>query len=267
MKRFCLLFICVCFLTKGWTQFSVSHTPVGHSHNDYYQNQPFQTAFEAGMGSIEADIFLWKSNLYVAHTFFEIDETCTFDALYLQPLVFAVRSGKAYPLQLMLDVKTRSEATLQEIIRQLNRYPDIFSENIAAKNKKSLITIVISGNRPSPEKWIDYPVFIQFDGRPDENYTPEQWNRVGLISDNLDNYKNWWGNNILCPITCSRLKKVLEFVHYKGKKMRFWKTPDSPDAWKLLSDLGVDFINTDSPNALKEFFESKARRMILAQNR
>ena len=49
--------------------------------------------------------------------------------------------------------------------------------------------------------------------------------------------------------------------------MRFWKTPDSPDAWKVLSDLGVDFINTDSPNALKEFFESKMNKIILAQNR
>lgn len=203
----------------------------------------------------------------MAHTFFEIDETCTFDALYLQPLVFAVRSGKAYPLQLMLDVKTRSESTLQEIIRQLARYPDVFSENIASKNEKSLITIVISGNRPTPEKWIYYPLFIQFDGRPNENYTSEQWRRVGLISDNFDNYKNWWSKSILCPITCSRLKKVLEFVHLKGKKMRFWKTPDSPDAWKVLSDLGVDFINTDNPYSLKSFFESKIRQLILAQNR
>lgn len=70
MKRFCLLFICVCFLTKGWTQFLVSHTPLGHSHNDYYQNQPFQTAFEAGMGSIEADIYFMEKQFICGAYFF-----------------------------------------------------------------------------------------------------------------------------------------------------------------------------------------------------
>ena len=58
----------------------------GHSHNDYNQAQPFVTAFEAGMASIEADVFLLKKQLYVAHTIFNINSDCTFDDLYLQPI-------------------------------------------------------------------------------------------------------------------------------------------------------------------------------------
>jgi alkaline phosphatase len=261
MKRFCLLFICVCLLTKGWTQFSVSNTPVGHSHNDYYQKQPFITAFEAGIASIEADIFLWHHNLYVAHTLFEIDWTCTFDALYLQPIVFAVRSSRAYPIQLMIDVKTNAEATLDVISRQLARYPDVF-------NEKSIIKIVITGNRPPPSVWNAYALFIQFDGRPKENYTPEQWQRVGLVSDNFDNYTTWWYANGLSTKTCEKLKKIMDFVHSKGKKMRFWKSPDNPLAWEKLYNLGVDFINTDSPEALKIFFDGKKmNKIMLAQNK
>ncbi|ULT27659.1 hypothetical protein KUH03_13685 [Sphingobacterium sp. E70] len=34
----------------------------GHSHNDYWQSQPFYTAYYAGMQSIEADIFLRNGN-------------------------------------------------------------------------------------------------------------------------------------------------------------------------------------------------------------
>lgn len=259
MKRFCLFSLCVCLMVKGWTQFSAISPPSGHSHNDYYQNQPFTTAFEAGMASIEADVFLWHDDLYVAHTFFEIDTDCSFDALYLQPLVFAVRSGKAYPLQLMIDVKTSSEATLQEIVRQLARYPDVFKD-------KSLAKIIISGNRPDSPKWFLYPTFIQFDGRPDENYTAQEWQRVGLVSDNFNNYKNgWWRKAILCPMTCEKLKKIVDFVHSKGKKMRFWLTPDSPNAWKTLSDLGVDFINTDTPKALNAFFKEKMKETTWVQ--
>ena len=252
MRLFCLVPICVCFTFIGQAQFCPKCKPVGHSHNDYFQNQPFQTAFQTDMGSIEADVFLWNDNLFVAHTFFEIDEACTFDALYLQPIVFAVRSGKAYPLQLMLDVKTRAVATLNRISQELARYPDVF-------NEKSPIKIVISGNRPTPSVWNTYPAFIQFDGRPDENYTHEQWQRVGLVSDNFNNYKLWWwGNPDLGTNTRERLKKALDIVHSKGKKMRFWKTPDNKAAWEVLTNLGVDFINTDSPNALKSFFENKA---------
>jgi alkaline phosphatase len=261
MKRFCLFSICVCLSIKGWTQFSDFQPFSGHSHNDYYQNQPFITAFEAGMASIEADVFLWQRDLYVAHTFFEIDTDCTFDALYLQPLVFAVRSGKAYPMQLMIDVKTSAEATLQEITRQLSRYPDVF-------NAHSLVKIVLSGNRPHPQKWNFYPPIIQFDGRLDETYTPQQWQRVGLVSENFSNYKMvWWRKAVLCPNTCEKLKKIVDFVHSKGKKMRFWLTPDSPNAWKTLSDLGVDFINTDTPKALNAFFQAKMKETILVQNR
>ncbi len=257
------IFICsiyMTFLSPCWTQTLNNTFLNGHSHNDYFQKQPFTTAFEAGMASIEADVFLWNQNLYVAHTPFDIDWTCTLDALYVQPIVFAVRSGKAYPMQLMIDVKTSAEATLNVLARELARYPDVF-------NDKSMIKIVISGNRPTPSVWSNYPSFIQFDGRPDEVYTPEQWQRVGLVSDNFNAYKtSWWGKDILCPKTCERLKKVLNYIHSKGKKMRFWKTPDDSRSWETLYQLGVDFINTDSPTDLKSYFEHKRNPKMLVQN-
>jgi alkaline phosphatase len=258
MKCIFICAICMTFLGTCWTQTLNNSFLNGHSHNDYFQKQPFVTAFEAGMTSIETDVFLWNQNLYVAHTLFEIDWTCTFEALYVQPVVYAVRSGKAYPMQLMIDVKTGAEATLDIITRELARYPDVF-------NDKSMIKIVISGNRPTPSVWNKYPSYIQFDGRPNEVYTSEQWQRVGLVSDNFNAYKTtWWGKDILCPKTCERLKKVLNYVHSKGKKMRFWKTPDNKAAWEVLTNLGVDFINTDSPCALKSFFENKANEAIFS---
>jgi hypothetical protein len=147
MKRFCLFSFCVCLMVKGRTQFSIT-TPSSHSHNDYYQNQPFTTAFEAGMASIEADVFFMATRPY------------------------------------------------------------------------------------------------------------------------FNNYKNgWWRKAVLCTYTCERLKKIVDFVHSKGKKMRFWLTPDNPNAWKTLSDLGVDFINTDTPKALKAFLNDKLKETILAHNR
>ena len=164
----------------------------GHSHNDYFQKQPFETAFEAGMGSIEADVFLVNDKLYVAHTESKINSARTLDNLYLKPIAEVVRTCKTYPMQIVIDVKSHAENTLNEIVRQVSAYPDVFNDN-------SPIKIVISGHRPKPEKWTSYPSFIQFDGRPNEHYTAQQWQRVGMVSDKFKHYTGRWPPNHPIP--------------------------------------------------------------------
>ena len=58
----------------------------GHSHNDYKQNIPLLRAYYAGMGSIEADVFLKNGQLYVAHELKEIKPEATLLKQYLEPL-------------------------------------------------------------------------------------------------------------------------------------------------------------------------------------
>ena len=55
-------------------------------------------------------------------------------------------------LQILIDVKSESIKTLNRVIKSLNYYPEIIDEDN--------ISIVISGNRPIPEKYINYPDFI-----------------------------------------------------------------------------------------------------------
>jgi alkaline phosphatase len=233
-------------MATAWTQTPVYSCLNGHSHNDYRQKQPFETAFEAGMGSIEADVFLEGNTLYVAHTASKINPTRTLDNLYLKPIVEAVRTCKNYPMQIVIDIKTHAETTLNEIVRQLSAYPDVF-------NDSSAIKIVISGHRPNPKKWLSYPCFIQFDGRPYEFYSPEQWERVGMVSDKFKRYANRWHKNICNRKTFCKMEDTIEAVHAKGKKIRFWQTPDNQTAWETLITMRADFINTDSPNRLKKF--------------
>ncbi len=247
MKQLFTLLLLILFNINNKAQ-PIQYTSLnGHSHNDYFQAQPFVTAFEAGMGSIEADVFLHKNQLYVAHTYFEIDMTCTFEDLYILPIVHIVRSCKAYPMQLIIDVKTSSTGTLQELVKQLSRYPDVF-------NEYSPINIVISGNRPPPSVWHYYPSYIQFDGRPDEAYTESEWQRVGIVSDNIRRYTGLFSNNI-SPQCYQKLKKIVNQIHRKGKKIRFWKSSDTEETWQTLMLLGVDFINTDVPQRLKKHID------------
>ena len=48
--------------------------------------------------------------------------------------------------QILIDVKSESIKTLNRVIKSLNYYPEIIDEDN--------ISIVISGNRPIPEKYI-----------------------------------------------------------------------------------------------------------------
>ena len=118
---------------------------------------------EMEFGSIEADIFLQDDKLLVAHEAKELNADRTLENLYLNPLQKLVNINKGFPyadsnkeLQLLIDVKTDSVHTLDKLIEILQRYPSIIQCN--------KIKIAISGNRPSPEKFISYPNYIYFDG-------------------------------------------------------------------------------------------------------
>lgn len=245
MKRIYLVLFILVFNFHLNAQITIS----GHSHNDYAQKYPFKTAFNTKMGSIEADVHFLNGNLYVAHDKEHIKQSRTLEKLYLKPLEEAIKTGKAYPLVLLIDIKSQADSTLDAVVKQIAQHSAFF-------NGDSPVKFVISGNRPKPERWIYYPFFIQFDGRPTETYTDEQWQRIGMVSDNFEKYVTTKGQKDIDSITADKLKSVIENTHKQGKKMRFWATPDTKNVWKTLAEMGVDFINTDSPKALSKFLDN-----------
>ncbi len=157
-----------------------------HSHNDYHQTIPFWNAYGNGLESIEADIFFKNDQLYVTHSEDEIIENRTLERLYLQPLEIALslQLGELQDLQILLDIKSEAVPTLQKLIATLSQYPDLI-------NNKSL-SFVISGNRPDPKSYTDYPDYIQFDYQSLEKpQRPEEWEKVALISLPFQNYSPW----------------------------------------------------------------------------
>lgn len=248
IKYIFALCFCAALCVKSIAQ-ELPATPLGHSHNDYKRSTPFSTAVESGMGSIEADVFLKQGELCVAHTRWKCDRKRTLDKLYLQPIAEAMRNGKAYKVQLVIDIKNHPRATLSALIKNLGRYPDVF-------NEKSPFTIIISGKRPAREEWENIPNYIYFDGRPSENYSDAQQKRIGMVSANFRHYKHYWKKLEDNKTDAnSPLKKFVDVCHAKGKKIRLWNAPDNNKAWKKFVALGVDFINTNKPLKLSLFFQ------------
>ena len=86
-----------------------------HSHNDYLNKNPLFNAVENKFKSIEVDIFLLNSNLYVGHSWLQIRKERTIEKLYLDPLWKRYNENKGYiyqnniSLYLLVDIKTASK--------------------------------------------------------------------------------------------------------------------------------------------------------------
>ncbi|MBX2917320.1 MAG: alkaline phosphatase [Cyclobacteriaceae bacterium] len=243
-----------------WT-FSVIGQPYSSSsifaHNDYATPRPFYTAYENQVGFIEADVFLVDNNLRVAHTEKELAQAKTLQELYLTPLKQKIleNNGFAYTdrekmLTLMIDLKTEASVTLPALINIVSTYPEL----IHSKNFR----IAISGNMPAPHTWSQYPSWLYFDGRPAINYTPDQLQRVVMISTSMAALTNWNGKGVLVKEHYERVKDVVSKAHAVGKPVRFWGAPDFISAWmKLISLVKADIINTDHVEACVQFFKNR----------
>ncbi|MBE9586867.1 alkaline phosphatase [Mucilaginibacter sp. JRF] len=230
-----------------------------HSHNDYKQNIPFQQAYYAQAGSIEADVFYLNNKLYVAHERKEIEEGRTLAELYVKPLaaLFRKNGGRPYAdstlnLQLVVDIKEDKAHVIPALIKELEPYKDVFQSN-----NKHTVKIVLSGDMPAPAEFDKYPAYIYFDGRPNINYTDAQLKHVAMISDELGSYTEWNGKGVLTRPDSLKLSGMINAAHSKGKPFRFWATQDSPNTWIQLQKLGADWINTDHPQQLHDFLANR----------
>ena len=56
-----------------------------------------------------------------------------------------------------------------------------------------------------------------------------------------------------------KLKKIVGQAHGKGRRVRFWATPESKAIWQELYDADVDLINTDRLEELQKFLASQKK--------
>ncbi|MGH1519595.1 alkaline phosphatase [Chryseobacterium sp. JK1] len=226
-----------------------------HSHNDYMQEVPFWQAYYANFGSIEADVFLVKGKLWVAHTEKELSADRTLENLYLDNISKQIKlnKGNIYPdagkkLQLLIDIKQDYKTSLAALVSILKKYPEITGN--------SNIKIVITGGRPQPADFKNYPNYLYFDGDLEKNYAPDQLKRIGMFSADLPDLVKWNGKGIPRDEETEKIKKAVEKAHTQQKPMRFYGAPDFPNAWVNLMDMGVDYINTDHIPDLKKFMNT-----------
>ena len=251
---FYLLLLTTARVTAQPVKYTIANT---HSHNDYEQPIPFWMAYNAGFASIEADIFLTNGQLLVGHDTMEIKKGRTLEEYYIRPLLSGLQQHHGYPyadttrtLQMLIDLKTDSNATLDALVAVLEKYPALI--------RNHSVKWVMTGNRPAPSRWPSYPSFIWFDGILSRDYNPEALTRIVMMSDDFKDYSLWNGKSKIPAADHERLEACIARSHRLHKPVRLWDAPDFINAWNQLMRLGVDYINTDHISGLADFLNQQA---------
>jgi alkaline phosphatase D len=237
--------------------------PNAHAHNDYNHDRPLLDALDNGFCSIEADIYLVEGELYVAHDVIELSRKRKLTDLYLDPLLERVKKngGRVYPdgptITLMIDIKREGQKVYPVLRETLLKYREMLSGNQDGQYSDRAVQIIISGDRPKALIAADKDCLMGIDGRITDLNSDQTPDVLPWISDRWGSHFKWDGRG---EFPVSERKKLAVFVqqaHQKGRKLRFWATPETQQLWSELLAANVDYINTDKLEMLREFLLSR----------
>jgi alkaline phosphatase len=253
LNRLTSLIFCICVSVATGAQVKRYTTNNAHAHNDYEHAIPFYTAYKAGFGSIEADVFPLNGVLVVAHHKADVKAERTLKGLYLEPLLKELSVDKSRKLALLIDIKEDYKASLSLLVKEV----EMLRAYLSTPETTNSLAIRISGTRPTPEEYKNYPSFIFFDDDLKLKHTSEQWNRVGLVSLPFYKISQWKGEDDISRKDRKAVRHIIDSVHSAGKPIRFWAAPDVKTSWKLQTKLGADLIGTDKIDELAAFLAPK----------
>jgi hypothetical protein len=234
-----------------------------HAHNDYLHDRPLLDALDHGFTSVEADIFLVDGDLLVAHEKASLKPERTLRGLYLDPLREMVKQNqgavhpKGGPFHLLIDIKSAAEPTYAVLDKMLAEYDDIISVVRDGKPEPKAVQVVISGNRPQKVVAAQNVRRAGIDGRLSDLDSDVPQHLMPLVSDNWTVHFRWRGKGPISDADRAKLTDSVKKAHAHGRRIRFWATPETVDAWRELQSAGVDHINTDNLMGLEVFLRTQ----------
>lgn len=253
------MFALICLLLAA----DPSPLPSAHSHNDYEQKRPLRDALDQGFCSVEADIWLTPQGLLVAHDRKDFKPERTLERLYLTPLRERAKAhgGKIYPkgptFWLLIDVKSEAIGTYAALHDLLKKYDDILSITRDGKHEVQAVTVVLSGNRARETVTKQTTRYVGLDGRPEDLDSDLPADLMPWISASWGSLFRWRGDGPMPDAERARLREHVAKAHARGRKVRFWATPENQAVWAELTDAKVDLLNTDQLAELATYLQKR----------
>lgn len=255
-KKYCLRISVLFFLITIFScnQLSAQRSIRLHSHNDYEQAYPLETALINNCGSIEIDIILDNNRLVVSHDTVLLENKPSIEELYLIPLS-TKPIEQLQDLWILIDIKLYTPQTLILLDDLLEKYDFLFKK-VDSSNDQSPLKVILSGDIPKKEiaKSESFPYFY-LDGRVDDLTDHYYSRRMPLISANFSHFSSAQGTEKISEDEYHEIQQVIQECHAQNKQFRFWKTSDSHAMWNQLIGLKVDVIGVDRPSTFRQYIE------------
>lgn len=251
-----LFVACICAARPAGAASPLLHA---HAHNDYLHQRPLLDALDHGFTSVEADVYLVDGELLVAHTRAEVDPKRTLRNLYLDPLRDKIRrgGGRVWPggpaLTLFIDIKADGERAYRTLASLLAEYDEMISVVRGGRLEERAVMVVVSGERARNVISVDEPRYVGIDGRLSDLDSTAPSHLLPLISDNWTLHFRWRGEGPFPEAERAKLADIVRRAHDRGRRVRFWATPENETLWRELLAADVDLINTDDLPRLERF--------------
>ena len=232
-------------------------------------DRPLYDALQNGFKSVEADVWLVDGELVVSHDDPRLPTTAepkgTLESLYLKPLRQRVRQndGSVYRgdrdyFTLLVDIKSEAEPTYRALHRELKEHERMLTTFNRGGVEDGAVTAIVSGNRPREFMEGQRTRYAAYDGRIPDDLGNSPQTFVPLVSQNWTRLFTWQGVGPMPEEEREKLREIVRTAHADGQRVRFWATPETPDAareavWRELVAAKVDYINTDNLTALEAF--------------
>lgn len=229
-----------------------------HSHNDYAHKRPLLDALDGHFYSVEADIYLVDGKIIVTHNLPEYEATLKEN--YLNELQKRVdEKGSVYGdgknFLLWVDVK-RGGDDLKEALTKLLAPYSMLSTYTDDGVKEGPVTVVLTGDATFKEDYVTLP---SRKACRDSNYysadDPKADNGWTWYAVSWGRHFKWKGNGPMPADKRELLQTIVDDMHAKGRKIRFYSVPDMPIYWTLAMEVGIDLINSDHIPELSQFLK------------
>ncbi len=267
-KRITIVKIClVALVAASYSYADENVIPLtrAHSHNDYIRRHPLLDALEHGFCSVEADIHWVNGDLLVAHDLDKCKPERNLRDMYLKPIFERVQrnNGHVFPTSsefwLLIDIKSEPEKTYALLREQLEPYKAFLTRIENEKKISGAVTVVISGAVPRETITKEADRYAFMDGRIDDLEKNLSTDLVPWISNSWFSIFSWRGKGEIPEQERQKLREIVKKAHEQGRKVRFWDIPQTDDCWEVLYKEGVDFIHSDVPYRLSNFFKTKKK--------
>lgn len=234
-----------------------------HSHNDYSHRKPLRLALQNGFESVEADIWKIGNQLKVGH--FPPLFRGTLGELYLFPLLMETfrNGGSVYgdgkTFYLWIEFKDNNPETVEMLARELEQLP-IFTEFTDEGIRWNAVTVILTGKEKNMERLVNRPGrrFATMDSgwisASDPSTSEAGGNRWLWYSLNWKEHVGWDGRGEMPYRQYLELRRILHEAHSRGRRVRFYSTPERPAFWELARSEGIDLVGTDRLRELSRFW-------------